>query len=259
MKTVNTDTIKINGIEIGKTELPDVLEQLVAGHNTPDFIVNDPIQIPRRFSRLQDIEVSAFLVSVITWGRRRQILNNADKMLSEMDNRPYDYITRGRFRTGNTSLHRTFMWDDFAQICHSMQSYYRRFPSLESLFADSAGGLDMSRYKDVFHNPHISHWENGSASKRIHMFLRWMVRNDGIVDIGCWKKINPAALYIPLDTHVARTARELGLLLRKSNDRKAVEELTSVLKTLCNDDPIKYDFALFGSAVSTNTQTNGTY
>lgn len=230
--------------------LRDLLEKLTVRHNIPNFIEHDPIQIPRRFSSLQDVEIAAFLVSIITWGRRNMILRNAATMLTEMDNRPYDYIMRGQFRTGNNSLHRTFMWNDFAEVCYSLHDYYQQHSSLESLFSDQQGGLDMSRYKAVFQSPHISHWEKGSASKRIHMFLRWMVRNDGIVDMGCWKEIKPSSLYIPLDTHVARTARELGLLSRKSNDRKAVEELTSVLAVFCPDDPVKFDFALFGSAVS---------
>lgn len=226
------------------------LDQLVEQYNKAEFSLNDPIQCPQQFERLQDIEIVAFLVSTITWGRRKMILNSADKMLQEMNFKPLDYIQRGHFRDGNESLHRTFMWDDFAEICSSLALYYSGNTSLEDLFLDEGGKLSMLKYKSSFPNRRISNWEKGSASKRIHMFLRWMVRQDGIVDIGCWKRIDQANLFIPLDTHVIRNAREFGLLKRKCNDRKAVEELTGHLREFCPEDPIKYDFALFAMTVT---------
>lgn len=231
------------------SDIKDRLDCLAAQYNTPDFILHDPVQVPRSYSRLQDVEVVAFLVSIITWGRRKMVLRDARIMLDEMGESPYDYVMNARFRHEHKSLHRTFMWEDFADVCHALRVYYQEQPSLESLFADDTGGLDMSRYKAFFPGAHVSNWEKGSASKRLHMFLRWMVRNDGIVDIGCWQRIAPSALYIPLDTHVAKTARQFGLLERKSNDRKAVEQLTAVLRSFCPEDPVKYDFALFGSVV----------
>jgi uncharacterized protein (TIGR02757 family) len=97
------------------------------------------------------------------------------------------------------------------------------------------------------YSKHIANPGGGtpSACKRINLALRWLVR-EGPVDTGLWKSIKPAALYIPLDVHVARTARKLGLLTRKSNDRKAVVELTEKLREFCKEDPVKYDFVLFG-------------
>ncbi|MCL1943105.1 MAG: TIGR02757 family protein [Candidatus Azobacteroides sp.] len=227
----------------------ELLNRLVDSHNKPSFIAHDPIQFPRRFSRLQDIEISGFLISAITWGNRNMIIRNAEKMLLEMNHNPFEYILTGKFRFGKESLHRTFKWDDFAEICLSLQSFYRHDDSLENLFLNEKGELTFDKYKTLFTNKQISDWTRGSASKRLHLFLRWMVRNDGIVDIGCWKKIKPSSLFIPLDTHVARSAREKGLLERKTGDRKAVEELTRKLRMFCPEDPVKYDFALFGPGV----------
>lgn len=233
-----------------KMLIADLLNQLTLTFNEPGFVKDDPILFPKRFSLLQDIEISGLLISTITWGRRTMILNNAEKILQEMNNSPFEYIKNGKFKSGRESLHRTFKWDDFAEICYSLQDYYSENDSLEDLFHNGKGELDLSLYKEYFPNKHISNWEKGSASKRLHMLLRWLVRNDGIVDIGCWKKIKPSGLFIPLDTHVARNARKLGLLDRNSNDRKAVELLTRKLQEFCPEDPVKYDFALFAPAVS---------
>ncbi len=230
----------------------EILNRLVEKYNTPDFILTDPIQIPRKFSLLQDIEISGFLVSLITWGRRNMILRNADKILEEMNYKPFEYIKSGKFKSGKESLHRTFKWNDFAEVCFSLHQYYQLENSLENLFLNEKRNLCFDKYKDVFLSKHVSHWNKGSASKRLHMFLRWMVRNDGIVDIGCWKIIQPFELFIPLDTHVAKNARRFNLLSRKSNDRKTVEELTAKLRIFCSEDPVKYDFALFGSGVFDN-------
>lgn len=230
--------------------IPNFLDRLVSEYNIPSFTENDPILFPKKFTLLQDIEISGFLVSVMTWGKRSMILRNADKILSEMNYKPYEFILSGKFKSGRESLHRTFKRDDFAEICHSLREYYETSDSLENLFLNNNGELCFDNYKRLFSSKHVSDWNKGSASKRLHMFLRWMVRNDGIVDIGCWKMIRPSELFIPLDTHVARNATRLGLLKRKSNDRKAVEELTDRLREFCPHDPVKYDFALFAPGAS---------
>lgn len=231
------------------------LDELRAKYNVKSFIENDPIQFAHQYRDLKDKEVVAFLVATITWGKRPMILKSATKMLSWMGNSPYDYIMNQSYETlGNENIHRTFFESDFIYLCRGLRAIYQSQDSIQPLFSQASdmwngiinfrniivtanGGLDSK---------HISNPEKKSACKRLHMALRWLVRDDGIVDLGVWKDIEPASLFIPLDTHVARVSRELGLLKRASNDKKAVEELTAQLVVLDAKDPISYDFALFG-------------
>lgn len=249
-------------------ELKQLLDLAAERYNTPEFIETDPIQFPRRFKRKQDIEISALLTATITWGKRSIILKSAEKMHQLMGESPYDYIMeKGYGKLERSNIHRTFFEDDMAYLCRGLHAIYRQYVDCESLF-DLPGkgndriwnGIDLFRSfiqtANLGYSPksmkHISN-PKASACKRLHLALRWLVRNDGIVDIGLWKKIFPSELSIPLDVHVIRTTREIGLLNRKQNDRKAVEELTAVLQKFNREDPVVYDFALFGIGESGTT------
>ena len=236
-----------------------------------DFIAGDPVQFPRRYAKREDIEIAAFLSATIAWGRRDLILRSAEKMFALMGKSPFDFVMSGGYKKlKNKNIHRTFFEDDLKYFCRGFSYCYAKYGSLEKLFATAgtAGDEDAANtpniwlgialfreemaaknkcYSKHISNPQVSD-KNGSACKRLNLALRWLVR-EGPVDLGLWKSITPAALYIPLDVHVARTARQLGLLQRKSNDKKAVIELTEKLREFCAEDPVKYDFALFGFGI----------
>jgi len=239
-------------------QLKQELDEWVEKVNQPGFIESDPIQFPRRYTRLCDIEIMAFIISTITWGKRPMILRNAEEINKRMNYKPLDYILSKEWtelKDNQMSLHRTFKACDLYRICESLHRIYSEYSSLEDFLL--ANDMDKkTEEKDIFvlidfirnniyPNNEKTRIETTSACKRINLFLKWMIRDDGIVDIGCWKSFSPAQLLIPLDTHVAKTSRLLGLLSRKQDDKKAVLELTSALKQFSPEDPTKYDFALF--------------
>lgn len=239
------------------------LDTLVERFNTPEFIKNDPVQFPRMFTDLHDIEVSAFLCSLIAWGNRKMILKDCQKMLDIMDGQPYKYVMEEGWSSidPRTNIHRTFFGRDLQYMCRGLKYMYTIFSNLENLFsyydnlwtAITYFRIIMSIGNDGATNRHIpdlrfenvSH-KNAPACKRMHLMLRWLVRKDGIVDLGVWKKIDPSSLFIPLDTHVSKISRDLGMLSRTKNDRLAAEQLTEKLREFDPLDPCKYDFALFG-------------
>jgi len=232
-----------------------LLDEWTSAINTSSFIERDPVQFPRRYSNLLDIEVVAFLTATITWGNRKMILNSATKMLGVMGENPYDFILSGGYKSlGTKNIHRTFFEPDLIYMCRGLNYYYTLENSLENVFANASTmweGIEkfrslMAEGNHGSFSKHISNPSTNSACKRLHLALRWLVRNDGIVDLGTWKNISPSRLFIPLDVHVGRIARELGLLERKQNDRQSVETLTETLRSFCPEDPVKYDFALFG-------------
>ncbi|WP_224482874.1 TIGR02757 family protein [Robertkochia aurantiaca] len=241
------------------------LDQKADFYNRPDFIDTDPIQIPRSFSQKEDIEISGFLAATIAWGNRTSIINNAKKMMELMDGAPFDFIsnhTDDELQKLVPFVHRTFNGYDFIQFAQSLQHIYREHGGLETVFASAASGQNLqpaiSTFKAIFfekeHLPrtrkHISDPVRGSAAKRINMFLRWMVRKDDKgVDLGIWNSLSPSQLSCPLDVHSGKVARKLGLLKRKQNDAKAVIELDKALRKLNPEDPVVYDFALFGLGV----------
>ncbi|MDR1500449.1 MAG: TIGR02757 family protein, partial [Tannerellaceae bacterium] len=228
-------------------------------YNTCAFVADDPVQFPRRFSDARDIEIAAFLVSTIAWGNRKQIINSCRKMLfSVMEGRPYDFIMGEGWRDIDPSMniHRTFFGRDLIYMCRGFFAVYKR-GSFEDLFRQRDVWDGIMCLRETFfsangeYTKHISQskgsaYKDGSACKRINLMLRWLCRDDGMVDLGIWKALRPSELMIPLDVHVARTGRELGLIERKQNDRITVEQLTARLREYCAEDPIKYDFALFG-------------
>jgi len=210
------------------------------------------------------------LSATIAWGRRDIILRSAEKMSALMDWNPYDFIVSGEFKKlKNKNIHRTFFESDLKYFCKGLKNIYTQYGNMENLFLsqnEKGSSVQCNVWKGFYlfreemakankgeYSIHVSNAgeeeKNGSACKKFNLALRWLVRKDA-VDIGLWKKIKPADLYIPLDVHVARTARKMGLLERKSNDKKAVIMLTEKLRELCPQDPVKYDFALFGVGVN---------
>lgn len=239
--------------------LKSYLDEWVDKINTPSFIEKDPVQFPRRYTSLQDIEIAAILTATIAWGNRRMILNSAEKMFQITGQSPFDFVMSKGYESldPKANIHRTFFQGDLTYLCKALNHIYTQTNSLEGFFeGDVWRGIEL--FKDIAYTvnqsktKHISDAAAGSACKRLHLALRWLIRNDGIVDLGVWKNISPESLFIPLDVHVSRTARTLGLLNRKSNDRISVEILTDKLRDYCPEDPVKYDFALFGIGESNN-------
>lgn len=242
-------------------ELKDFLDEKADYYNNPLFIETDPIQIPHQFSRKEDIEISAFLVSTIAWGNRKMIINSANKMIHAMGNNPYDFVinsSKQQLEDVEGIVHRTFNTEDFKFFIQSLKNIYENHGGLEHLFSRNPATdlqIRISDFKKIFFEiehplrttKHISDPLKGSSSKRLNMFLRWMVRTDNKgVDFGLWKSIHPSQLSCPLDVHSGNTARSLGILKRSQNDVKALAELDKYLRLLDGNDPVKYDFALFG-------------
>ena len=263
---------------MNQTELQSFLDEKVLQYNTLEFIDSDPVQIPHLFSLKEDIEIAGFLSATIAWGNRKMIIKNAHRMMDLMGNSPYDFVLSHResdLERLDSFVHRTFNGQDFACFIKSLRHIYENHEGLEAVFAKNQSTRfetnsmqkSISEFKKIFfetnssepNNPfpqqyrsqkHVSDPMNGSAAKRINMFLRWMCRQDNQgVDLGIWKSISPALLSCPLDVHSGNVARKLGLLTRKQNDGKALFELDTKLRTLDSADPVKYDFALFGLGV----------
>ncbi|MEI6456694.1 MAG: TIGR02757 family protein [bacterium] len=239
----------------------NLLESAYKQYNIAGFIESDPVCIPHRFSRKEDIEISAFLAATIAWGNRPAIICNADRLMKMMDDTPYDFVLNASPKEKNPILHfahRTFNGTDCLFFLESLKNIYLNHGGLENLFSriNEIGVREsiIEFRKTFLERPHQKHVEKhlsdplkGSSAKRLNLFLRWMVRKDAKgVDFGLWRQVSPAHLICPLDVHVARVARKFGLLNRKSNDWKAAEELTESLSKFDNNDPVKYDLALFG-------------
>jgi uncharacterized protein (TIGR02757 family) len=216
-------------------------------YNHPKYFLNDPIRYPRHFYQLykkgeallQDIEISALLCSHLAWGRREMIVRDCGRLMDEMEWAPYSYIMRGHYREDQASLHRTVKWIEISKICRNLKEFYSSNLSMEILSPEEMRTEILGRKADL-----------KAANKKIHMFRRWMVRDDNLVDIGIWKNSSPANLIIPLDVHVHRGALELKITTRKSVDITTAKEITAYLERLFPGDPCKGDFALFASAAS---------
>lgn len=246
-------------------ELKEFLDVKVEEYNQVQFLDSDPIQIPHTFSVKEDIEISGFLTATIAWGNRKSIINNAKRMMDLLDHSPYDFImnhTPNDLERFDGFVHRTFNSRDLTYFIHSLRHIYQNHGGMEAVFAANVDANSVqnaiSGFKKVFFElpheqrttKHISDPLKGSAAKRINMFLRWMVRDASTgVDFGLWTQIHPKQLSCPLDVHSGNVARKLGLLQRKQNDAKALMELDTALRKLDPDDPVKYDFALFGLGV----------
>lgn len=249
-------------------QIQELLDQKVEEYNRPQFIEDDPISLPHEFSQLQDIEIIGFWVAMLAWGRRPQIIKSGRKLLELMDNAPYDFIRNHEEidrKAFLTFKHRTFQPEDALYFLEFLQNFYQKQDSLEYAFArhlqkedEDVGPALQGFHEDFFALPtalqrtrkHVATPKRKSSCKRLNMFLRWMVRQDDKgVDFGLWNNIKPAQLLIPLDVHVDRIAKQLGLLKRKQTDWKAVLELSKNLRQFDPTDPVKYDYALFGIGV----------
>lgn len=247
-------------------QILSLLNNKVLEYNRPNFIDSDPISIPHKFIEQKDIEISAYLTSIISWGRRPAILKGANRLMDLMGYEPYNFI----MNAGQTELkqlegfvYRTFNSDDLLFVVEAMKNLYSNYSNMEELankcftenndIKDVIIGIRNELLKTEHlkrSEKHLANPETGSAAKRTNMFLRWMIRQDtNGVDFGIWNKIPSSALMIPLDVHSGNIARQLGILTRKQNDWKAVEELTTKLREFDPHDPVKYDFALFGIGV----------
>nr|WP_241330936.1 TIGR02757 family protein [Chryseobacterium arthrosphaerae] len=247
-------------------ELRSFLDEKADQYNAPDFIENDPIQIPHRFSIKQDIEIAGFLAATISWGNRKSIIKSAEKMLNIMGNSPYDFVLNYSEKDleslQDKSIHRTFNGQDFSYFIRQFNRIYKENESLENLFEVNENEISflhaIERFRNSFleaekhrSHKHISSPYKNSSAKRIVMFLRWMVRKDKRgVDFGIWENTDQKYLSIPLDVHTGNISRKLGLVSRTQNDWKTVAELDKAIRQFDENDPAKYDFALFGLGVT---------
>lgn len=246
-----------------KSQIFQLLEEKYVQYNQFQFIESDPISIPHLFDKKEDIEIAGFLSATIAWGQRKTIISNAKKMVELMDMQPYDFVMNHKLADLNRFKHfkhRTFNSEDLSYFILALQHIYKSHNGLETVFALHSADMKMAihHFKATFFElphpqrtqKHLADPYKNSAAKRISMFLRWMVRKDKMgVDFGVWKSISPAQLMCPLDVHSGNVARKLGLLTRKQDDWKAVEELTKKLRMFDDSDPVKYDFSLFGLGV----------
>lgn len=248
-------------------ELKYLLEEKVQLYNQSGFIENDPISIPHLFTKKQDIEIAGFFAAIFSWGNRTTIINKSKELMNLMDNDPFLFITQHQPTELKPLLkfkHRTFNADDLLYFVEFLKQHYTNYPSLEDAFANGMnkqhktveeGLIGFRNY--FFSLEHLSRTEKHISSplqkstcKRLNMFLRWMVRKDSTgVDFGIWNKILPSQLICPVDVHVARVATRLNIIQRKQVDWQTALELTRFLKTLDENDPVKYDYALFGMGV----------
>lgn len=253
-------------------DLKDFLEEKVRQFNRPEFIPDDPVSIPHLFSLKQDREIAGFLAATLAWGQRKTIINKSKELLSYMDNSPYDFVLNHREQDLTRLLkfkHRTFNDTDTLYFIEFFRNFYQKNKTLESAFVqgmdNESDTLEMGLvnfHRLFFSLPdfpprtkkHVATPERNSACKRINMFMRWMVRkDDNGVDFGIWQQIKPSQLICPCDLHVDKVARKLGLITRKQTDWKTALELTENLRKLDPQDPVKYDFALFGLGILNNS------
>ncbi len=247
-------------------DIKELLDAEVMRFNRPEFIDEDPVQFAHAFKDKRDIEIASLLVSTIAWGKRQMICRNAQRMLSLMDWQPYAYVMDEGYETlPDQNIHRTFFAANLRHYLRGLHAIYKEFADLES-FAVAVGAPEAempSWHLARAINQKLADANAGatdcrclpldldkSALKRFNMALRWLVRNDGIVDLGVWSALKPAQLYIPLDAQVGNVSRQLGLPERKANDRRAVEQITAALRRFDPVDPIKYDFALFSLGIT---------
>lgn len=249
------------------------LDSKVDFYNQPSFIAQDPVSIPHRFSKKQDIEIAGFFAAIFSWGNRTTIINKSNELMQLMDDAPYQFIMQHLpkdLKKLEGFKHRTFNTTDLLYCIEFFKMHYAKNKSLENAFTKGLHKNDTTIEKGLagFYNyffslpdipertkKHIASPEKKSSCKRLNMYLRWMVRQDKKgVDFGIWKSISPAQLVIPIDVHVLRVAKRFNLLQTDKTDWQTALELTAHLRTLDAADPVKYDFALFGTGVTEKYQ-----
>ena len=248
------------------TSFKAFLDEIAGYYNQHSLIESDPISVPHQFSKKQDIEISGFFAAVFAWGQRKTIINKTNELLKMMDNAPYDFILNHsdkELKAIEHFKHRTFNATDALYFIHFLRYHYSENDSMEDLFLvqDKNNPVEngLIRFHESFFNlpdapsrtrKHITNPNRKSTCKRLNMYLRWMVRKDQAgVDFGIWKKIKMKDLICPIDVHVDRIARRLSLIRRKQTDWLTAVELTENLRKFDPEDPVKYDFALFGLGV----------
>lgn len=230
-------------------ELKDTLIGWAEEYNDPKYFQEDPIIFPKSFAQmhvageasLADVEIAALLSAHLAWGRRAMIVRDCNRMFDEMSWKPYDYVMNGEYRDESASLHRTIKWSEFASICRRMKNIYSRKESIEGL-------TDAQIRTEIFGQKE----DRRAPNKKINMMRRWMVRDDGKVDLGLWKNTDKKELILPLDVHVYSQATALGLTGRKQKDIVTAQEITGAFREIFPDDPCLGDFALFGYGVSSS-------
>ncbi|TLX76025.1 TIGR02757 family protein [Labilibacter sediminis] len=245
-------------------EIKSFLDEKVLAYNAPNFIASDPISLPKQFTRKEDIEIAGFIAATISWGQRTAIIKSGNKILSWLNHQPYEFILNGDIdEIPDGAVYRTFNGTDLKYFILALRNIYHNYGGLETVFTEGYQPNKCIKeaiihFRDVFTSfqdagrtgKHLANVGKGSSAKRINMYLRWMVRQDKMgVDFGIWRDINCSDLMLPLDVHTSNVGRKLGLIKRKQNDWKAVEEISLKLKEFCPEDPIKYDYALFGLGV----------
>ncbi|MBK3518398.1 TIGR02757 family protein [Carboxylicivirga marina] len=247
-------------------ELQSFLDEKVNKYNRPEFIENDPISIPHLFTKKEDIEIAGFMAATIAWGRRDLIIKSATTLMGMLEYEPYDFLMNAELSDWSLFekfYYRTYSSIDCLYFLKALKAIYSKHGGLEKVFTE---GYQKGSIKDAlihfremflsFDSPerthkHVANILKGASAKRLNMYLRWMVRHDNNgVDFGLWKSISSADLLLPLDVHTGNISRQLGILKRKQNDIKAVDEVMETLRKLDNNDPVKYDFALFGLGVN---------
>lgn len=243
-------------------DVKSFLDEKIIRYNQPSFIETDPIQVPKKFSSKENIEISGFLTATIAWGNRLSIINNGQKLMQFMEYQPYDFVLNSKdsdLSVLKKFVHRTFNGQDCIYFIQSLKNIYQNYGGLQQVFEvgyrkEVTIKSALEHFYTVFFElpgertrKHVSNISKGASGKRLNMFLRWMIRKDKAgVDFGIWNKIPASSLMLPLDLHTGNVARKLGILNRKSNDWKAVEEVSAVLRSFNPEDPVIYDFALFG-------------
>lgn len=250
--------------EFPESQVKEMLDDIAQRVNRPEFTEADPVQFPRMFSDKRDIEIASLLAATLAWGNRRMICNDCRKMFALMDWQPYRYtMEEGYEDLPEMNIHRTFFAKNLKHYLRGLRAVYQQYPSLED-FAAAVGVTNsetpswhlaaalndvLTRANSASDSRCLPLNLHTTALKRLNMALRWLARDDGIVDMGVWTVLKPSQLFIPLDVHVGNVSRQLGLLTRKSDDRTATIRLTEKLRTFRPDDPVYYDYALFGIGV----------
>ncbi|MDO4524770.1 MAG: TIGR02757 family protein [Bacteroidales bacterium] len=232
--------------------MKDKIIELANKYNTVDFIKNDPVQFPHRYTQKLDIEVSAFVTQWVAFGNRKQIVKCAETLDSLFNGTPYNYIMGGawkQYENSEARLYRFYTWGDFHDICARLNSLYTQYKDMEQCIDIDSDDYSISLRKFFDGVKGIPASATKSAAKRVNMMLRWLVRDDGIVDFGIWKTLDKRNLLIPLDTHVHQQGRAMGITTRNSADITTAKEITDYMKTIFPDDPTLGDFALFGLGV----------
>ena len=246
-------------------ELKPLLDHINDKVEQPDYIPEDPVQFMHAFEEKRDQEIAGFLAATMAWGRRDIVVSKVDDLLKRMQYAPFEFVmgySQAEYKVFRRFKHRTFKPIDMHGLVLTLQEIYRRYPDLEAFWQECYldGKKEKRPFLGIFNErffslspdlaprtrKHVSNPENGSPCKRLYMFLRWTIRKNSPVDPGIWSFMPQSELQIPLDVHVARQGRKFGLITRRSNDWKTVNELTDTLSILNPEDPARYDYALFG-------------